>query len=332
MNKTGYSYDNSIQVNYQRLFKKGYAYQAFYVFSSAQRNGGNAFRDSIVYPSQDFAPGTALAGASYDAINNASNYIRDTTIPEHRFRANGLIELPFGNGKRFFKNSNRFVNELLGGFQLAGVGNLQSQSFQLAATNYGPNNGLQIYKHAYKVQDCRSGTCVPDYLYFNGVFAPGVIPVANGGTCTMKCVNGLPGTNYVGYTQPYDVRPTITNAAGQSVTNPNFFTNNVVLPLANGSTLTTAYSPGPNNILNPFSKTVVQGPFYSRVDLSLFKVFPITESSFLRINVDVFNAFNQQGATNPTTSEGLEGYVPGFGNASSANTARQIQLTARLTF
>ncbi len=42
--KTGYSNDNSFQIAWQRLYRHGYAFQAYYVFSSAFRNGGNGFR------------------------------------------------------------------------------------------------------------------------------------------------------------------------------------------------------------------------------------------------------------------------------------------------
>jgi len=46
---------------------------------------------------------------------------------------------------------------------------------------------------------------------------------------------------------------------------------------------------------NPFSHTALNGPFLFVTNISLFKVFPITEKADLRINVDAFNAFNQQG-------------------------------------
>jgi len=61
------------------------------------------------------------------------------------------------------------------------------------------------------------------------------------------------------------------------------------------------------------------------MDASIFKVFPITERVNLRVNVDVFNALNEQGSINPGAA-GVENTL------SSGNTPRQIQLTARLTF
>jgi hypothetical protein len=77
---------------------------------------------------------------------------------------------------------------------------------------------------------------------------------------------------------------------------------------------------------HPYSKTFLQGPFNYTADLSVFKVFPITEKTTLRVNVDAFNVLNMQGYTNPDPSSGIESLT------SSANTPRQIQLTARFTF
>jgi hypothetical protein len=76
----------------------------------------------------------------------------------------------------------------------------------------------------------------------------------------------------------------------------------------------------------------LNGPINYSADLSLFKVFPITERVNVRFNMDAFNAFNIQGYNNPNTSDGTEAVEPGVGVASSHNTPRQIQLTLRLTF
>jgi hypothetical protein len=311
--RNGISNDNSFQLNFQHLYRNGYAYQVFYVFSRAFRMGGNGFRDSILYPIADYAPGLApvstenvLPWMTPKALNRFQNYIIDDAIPEHHIGMNGLVDLPVGRGKRFFGHSNRFVNEVIGGFQIAGDANILSEQFQPSAGNWGPTNALHIYKHAHKVNDCRSGVCYSAYQWFNGYLSPLVINSANG-------VSGVP-TNYLPYQTP------INNIPGAA----NFGTNNVPITLANGKTITTAYSPGPG--LNPFSKTFLNGPFNYTVDLSLFKVFPITERVNLRVNVDAFNALNIQGFNNPDSTTGIESL------RSSHNTPRQLQFTARLTF
>jgi hypothetical protein len=74
------------------------------------------------------------------------------------------------------------------------------------------------------------------------------------------------------------------------------------------------------------------GPFNWDADASLFKVFPITARVLLRLNVDAFNVFNHQGLPTPNATDGTVCTTPGGLGRSSANTARQLQLTARPTF
>ena len=76
---------------------------------------------------------------------------------------------------------------------------------------------------------------------------------------------------------------------------------------------------------NYYSPAVL-GPINWTIDTSLFKVLPITESVNLRFNMDVFNALNMQGYSNPNATDGTVSLT------SSANTPRQVQFTLRLTF
>jgi hypothetical protein len=89
------------------------------------------------------------------------------------------------------------------------------------------------------------------------------------------------------------------------------------------------YSPGPYNT-NTFSHTVLNGPINYQIDLSVFKVFPITEHTNLRFNMDAFNALNQQGTPDPNTTDGTIQVTPQY--SSSYWTPRQVQFTLRLTF
>ncbi|WP_348269916.1 carboxypeptidase-like regulatory domain-containing protein [Edaphobacter paludis] len=306
--KTGYSNDNSLQLNFQRLTKHGYGFQIFYVYSRAFRVGGNSSRDGLIYPAADYAPG-ALPSTDFAKLNRFENYQIDTAIPEHHVGFNGLVELPFGRGKHFFSNANGFWNEVIGGFQIAGTGQVISQNFAVAATNWGPTSPIRLYKHSHRITDCRSGVCHPENLWFNGYIAPTSINAAT------KGVSGLP-SGYMPYQTPINNDPTVTALYG---------TNNVSVHLKNGKSTTVAYSPGPSGV-NPFSHTILPGPFNYNADLSLFKVFPISETVNFKINVDAFNAFNIQGYINPNATDGTQNFLTSYW------TPRQIQLTARLTF
>lgn len=352
--KTGWSNDNALQANYQRLFHHGIAYQIQYVWSRPFRAGGDANRSAIIYPTQDYAAGgigvmtpaygavlapnlppprpTGLpAWAYYHSLNRFENYMIDTAVPQQHIQFNGIVDLPVGRGKRFLGNANRFFDELVGGFQLAGDGNIGSQDFLITATNYGPTNPLHVYKHGAPITDCRSGVCYKAYEWFNGYIAPTSI---SGNTCagtSTKVVSGLP-SNWAPYQSPVDTTCTATS------TDKYYGLNEVNISLSNGTTSPITYAPSPSSgsagavNANPFSKTVLPGPINWTADLSLFKVFPITERFNLRFNMDAFNVFNMQGYTNPSATDGTEQVAPGVGQASSANTARQVQFTLRLSF
>jgi hypothetical protein len=375
---SGWSNDNIFQANYQRLFHHGVAYQASYSWSKPIRVGGNSSRDTEIDPIQNYAnsglgvvspytftqpktgnyvggilgvlapatpppppPGTASYGY-YRALNRFANYMVDTAVPKQHVQFNGIVDLPFGRGKRFLGNANRLVNEFVGGFQIAGSGSITSQDFAVKSTQWGPTNPLTLYKHAKPITDCRSGNCLKGYEWFNGYIANTAI---SGNTCSAglsATVSGL-GSDWVPYSQPNTSQLCATPALNSkgvlaTVTDTNFGSDYVSMTLTNGKTSTIAYQPYPtsNNTsgigANPYSHTVLNGPFLFNADLSFFKVFPITEKANLRFNVDAFNALNIQGEPNPDTTTGIVLTTPGGNGASSANSPRQIQMTLRLTF
>jgi hypothetical protein len=172
---------------------------------------------------------------------------------------------------------------------------------------------LQLYKKKYRVQDCRSGTCFNDYLWFNGYVSANQINTAKG-------VQGMP-SNYTPYNGPLIRTP----ADGGSSSDPNYAyynTNSIVVKLANGNSVRTTYSPD----YSPTQNWSVQGPFNWTMDASIFKVISLGEGVDLRLNADFFNVLNMQGLNNPATDTGL------ISLRTSYNTPRQLQLTARIVF
>ena len=344
--KTGWSNDNELELNYQRLYHNGLAYQIFYVWGRNFRVGGNSTRDGTVYPTQSYfgvmnnanvtvsspypittppvppaRPSGIASYADWHALNVWERYQLDAGTPPQHIQFNYVYDLPFGRGKQFLSRSNRFLDELIGGYQIAGDGSILNQIFQPNGGYWGPINPIHLYKHGTKINDCRSGTCYSEYMWFNGYIPSTQIAGPN---CTNgKCVYGLPA-DYQPYAEPIDTVP------GTS----NYNTNNVTV---SGGSLkaggeTQGYGSGPVGA-NPYSKTFIHGPWNWNSDISLYKVFPITERANLRFNMDVFNFLNHQGFTNPNGTDGTERYLAG-GNpgASSYNTPRQVQFTLRLSF
>jgi Carboxypeptidase regulatory-like domain len=357
--RSGWSTDNSLQVNYQRLFHHGLAYQFMYVWSRPFRIGGNSTRDSLTYPLADYPgvmgtaagvsyappaggspitapaiPPAAPAGAQeytdYKALTRFEDYKVEPYFSAtylHHIIWNAIYDLPMGRGKWLLGRSNRFVDELVGGWEIAGVGQVESQGFAPGASNWGPTSPLKLYKHNVPITDCSSGKCFKRYMWFNGYISPKFLPPGNGGICTSNCVTGLPST-YLPYETPINNNPSCPTCAA------NFGNNNVVITGPNLGTngYTTAFSPGyaGNNL---YSRSYFHGPFNYEADLSVFKVFPINEKMNFRVNVDAFNAFNIQGYTNPNATNGEEDVQPGGVDGTTSYWApRQLQLTMRFTF
>lgn len=313
--KTGWSNDSALQVNYQRPTRRGYGYQIFWVYSRAFRVGGNTFRDNVLHPAANYAPGVLPSGIDtgtiYEpsrALNRYQNYSVDNAIPLHRVSYNGIVDLPVGKGKKLLRNSNRLLDALLGGYQVAFTGTVVTQSFDVAASNWGATSPIQRYKSSVPVTDCRSGVCRPAYMWFNGYLPPTVINNPSRG------VTGLPA-DYTPYLAP------INNTPGER----NFGNNNVPVTLKDGRQVFAAYSPGPAGA-HPYSQMVLQGPINFQTDISLYKVFSITERVKLRFNIDAFNAFNIQGLVRPNASDGIQSLQTSYW------TPRQIQFTGRLSF
>jgi Carboxypeptidase regulatory-like domain len=396
--KTGWSNYNGLQAIYQKLYHSGSAWQIMYVWSKNLRTGGdyggeggdyvdpyinyvNSFVGGYVNagtqtPTVAAVDGVALAPPSsinlppppptgtpswgyYKALNRWENYMVDTNSPPQHLQFNGLVDLPFGRGKRWLSGVNKPLNELVGGWQIAGDGAVANQDFYPINTNWGPTagsgaagNSLHIMKS--HITDCRSGICVKSIEWFNGYIPPSNLSssytVAGQAGCVgsyTKSVTGLP-TSWQPFQTPLDVSCT---TPGTSTTPPvvdkYYGDNDVLMSNVNGQKNGTeiGYGDVPANndngssesgidVTNPFGHTVLNGPWNWNADASLFKLFPITESLNLRLNVDAFNIFNHQNLPNPNTTDGTVCYSAGGVGCSSSsfNVPRQIQLTLRLNF
>ena len=316
--KTGWSNNNSIQLNLQRLYSHGYGYQFYWAMSNAFRAGGNGWRDDISLPASSFLPGTVPTGSQ--ALNRFENYARDTTIPKNQIGWNWIADLPFGRGRHFLSNSNRWLDAIVGGWQFAGNGSLSSQWWQpySSTTPLWEQGQLRTSGTNVKIQDCTSGQCFPGYLWANGYISPNRINSSQNGI--PNGVEGVPA-NYSAAVGP--VVPFPANGGNPSDPNyPYYGTNNVLVSLSNGQQVHTAYNPG----WNPLTKVDLLGPYNWTMDSSLFKTFQVTERASLRFNADFFNVFNMPGLNNPSSTSGIVSLQY------SHNAPRQLQLTLRLSW
>jgi hypothetical protein len=116
-----------------------------------------------------------------------------------------------------------------------------------------------------------------------------------------------------------------TPANGGSAADPNFpfyETNTVFVRLQNGSLQRTTLDTN----LHPWRNQFLPGPRTWGLDASLFKNIPIDERFALRFNADFFNVLNMPGLGQPNSATGI------ISLQNSANAARQLQLTLRLSW
>jgi len=306
--KTGFSNYTGFQVEIQRRYSRGYGFQFFYVRSNASRAGGNGWSDDFVQESNMF-----LRGALPDdlqARNRLLNYRRDPDIPTHRVRWNWIADLPFGRGHKLASSAGRFLDRVIGGWQIAGFGNISSTYWALPTGNWGTHGPIEVYGTKYPVEDCRSGRCIPGYLWYNGYIPAHQINQPNG-------VMGIPA-NYRPAHQPVFPTP----ATGADPTFQFYETNNAFVRLNSGSVQRVAL----NTNLHPWRNQLLAGPVRYGLDASLFKTLRISETLAVRFNADFFNVLNMPGLEAPNSSSGI------LSLQSSLNEGRQLQLTLRLTW
>ncbi|MBL8174240.1 MAG: TonB-dependent receptor [Bryobacterales bacterium] len=316
--KTGWSNSQNFQLEVQRRYAKGYAFQFFYVLSNTLKAAGNGWSDDILPSTNVFMPGAVPE--DLNARTRLLFYQRDIEIPQHRFNWNFIVDLPVGRGKRFAPNAGAILNRVVGGWQLAGNGSMRSTWWGLPTGNWVFPNPVEIYGTQHKVQDCRSGVCRDAYLYYNGYIPAHRI----NSTDAQGRPNGVMGVpaNYKPSHQPLIPTP----ANGGSSADPNFAfyeSNTVWIPMRDGSLQRTTFNPN----LNPWRNQWASGLFNWDQNASLFKVIPVNERVFFRLNIDFFNVFNMPGI--PKTPDPTTGLIDA---QVSGNGARALQFGLRLTW
>jgi hypothetical protein len=99
-------------------------------------------------------------------------------------------------------------------------------------------------------------------------------------------------------------------------------TNNVWIPLKDGTVFRTTYNPN----LNPLRNQYISGPRGWNQNVSLYKRFRIRELTEVRFNFDAFNVFNHPNNPEGVASTGI------LDVRGQSNPARQLQLALRLTW
>jgi hypothetical protein len=261
-----------------------------------------------------------------DARNRLMNYQRDTGIPHHRVRWNFLVDVPVGKGKPILGNSGKWLNRLVGGWQIAGMGSLASTYQALPTGVFPTGNKLESYGYKYPIQDCTSGNCYPGYLWYNGYIPAYRINSTDPKTGKPNGYMGIP-SDYKPAFAPLWQYPAdyLSRSAATDPMYAYYGGNTLWLPIKDASG---------NNIiqrqawsgLDPLRQQYIPSVRQWGLDASAFKMIPITEQVNVRFNVDMFNVLNHPGNPAGLSSTGI------LAVRNSGSGARVMQLTLRLTW
>jgi hypothetical protein len=311
----GWSRFNGLQLELERRYEKGFGYQLFYVVGNTMMVGGQEASD-FVSSLNTYMPGAVPV--DIDERIRFLQYRRDYEIPKHRVRWNFVADLPFGKGKRFGRDASSVLDKFIGGWQLAGMGNLRTNFFVLPTSIYPKNaHSIEVYGYKYPIEDCRSGRCYPGYLWWNGYIPANQINSYDPKTGRPNGVMGVPDS-YRPAAEP--LHPWPKNPSPTDPMYPYYGSNTVWITLKDGTQQRTTFDDG----LHPWRNQYLPGVLQWGMDASLFKFVNLTERIVLRFNIDMFNVFNHPNNPNSIGGDGI------LATRNSGSGARTTQLTLRL--
>jgi hypothetical protein len=328
---TGWGNSNGFTLELERRYSKGFSYQIFYVMDNNFMAGGQGYSGTSNIPELNvYLPG--VLPSDVDARNRLLNYQRDTSVPMHRVRWNFLVDLPFGKGKPILGGAGKWMNMLVGGWQIAGMGSLASSWGNFPTGQFPTGNKFEFYGYKYPVQDCTGtpntatvATCYPGYLWHNGY-----IPAYR---INSKNANGVPN-GYMGVPDSYKpayqpLWPYPADYLSRSAATDPLYSwygsNTLWLPIKNAAGQDIIQRIGWSG-LDPLRQQYFPSTRQWGFDASAFKTVQLTESMNVRLNADFFNVFNHPG--NPS-GVGTTGFLS---TRNSGYGARVLQLSLRFSW
>ncbi len=307
-NRTGYSNTHSAQVEIERKYSNGLAFQWFYTFTRSRTttdaggftNGGgggiNATDGQNTVPEQIQLLGQP--NLSYDQRLRLI-YQNSSNIPGHRIRYNGIYDFPFGQGKHFGGGVSKGLDYLIGGWQVAFIGDWRGGFWRSVTANDYLQGDPTLSPDQRLLLTFNGRT---QRLWFRGDFLP-----TNATNVSQDALQAL---------IPVDRAQRVLRPLG-----PNF-NNRVPVQLADGSTILVSLS----GTLNPNARAFYQGPGAWNDDISVYKNFKFTERLQARFSADFFNAFNHPNDQDPNATTGLQDL------STQPNDPRIIQFSLRLNW
>jgi carboxypeptidase family protein len=272
---------NHLEVTATKRFSKGYSIQASYLWvSNLQRTTReNEFDQNLVWaPSNNSAP--------------------------HSLSLNFIYEFPFGKGRKFLSN-NKFLNALVGGWQISGIYTKQS------GRAYGLGNWFYYGDDLRAIAKDTKDQTVD--AWFNWQLFPGA-------SRDFSSSNRSAYEARIRQVVPESVIQQMGNICG-SGNNLRCTYENVVPDNFRPNSFHTRIFPNTLNWLRSHGK--------NQIDANLLRRFPVAEKKAFEFRLDLINAFNHVLWDNPNTDIASSN----FGRVTTQwNTPRFIQFQLRFTF
>jgi hypothetical protein len=302
----GFSNAQSAQIEVERRYSNGLAFQWFYTYAHAMTTndtGGFSYGGSNINATgsrQMAVPETKVMFGNPSMTEDQRlrlAYYNAATIPAHRIRWNGIWDVPFGRGKKFGGNVGKGLDAVIGGWQIAFIGSWRSGMWSSVSggrylfgdptLNADERLEMDIFGHRQR-------------LWFRGDFDPTLAS----------------GVDQAALQQlvPLDRSQRVLKPVGAN------FDNRIPQQLADGTVRDTSVT----DMVNWNSRNFFRGPGNWGQDISVFKHFQITERIKTRVTADFFNAFNHPLDVSPNSTTGLQDL------SRQSNEPRIIQFSLRV--
>jgi hypothetical protein len=160
---------NSLQARLQKRLTRGLQFEASYTYSHALDDASSANLGSFAtgdFRDQRF-PQMEYGNADFDI--------------RHRFVLSYMYELPFGKGKTFAGNTSGLLNQIIGGWQVAGITSASTGNYftptDIATDLSNSDGGGDVASSARpnRIGDPNAQPCIPGTLFNTCAFATNTV-------------------------------------------------------------------------------------------------------------------------------------------------------------
>jgi hypothetical protein len=265
-NYAGKSSYNSLQTKLEKRMSNGLNFLATYTYSHALDDA----------PTPLGSTGDSGYRGALNILPIEADYSNSPFDTRHRVTFNGYYDLPWGTG-RPHKFQSDILNEVVGGWSANLTFTAETgQPFTVGTNTTGP-----------------SGASAYALTVGNPFKAGGTPPPSNPNvTCAQKVKNKVNWYNPCAFANP-PVGATISpgpNNGSYTTPQPGY-----AYP---------AYVTNTSDILTLLGgkRNSVYGPGYERINMSIFKSFPVWRETFVQFRADIFNVLNTPAYGQPSTA------------------------------